>query len=511
MATPQDLLSSLARAYSLTETRSTEDPEYVDVIQEVRKEQAEVGWIVVRVGPDGFTVGGEVVQDVYGEFGDFLGALGDAGVKEIRLQGILAEGVLEDFLRRLHPSHGAEGILPSSRFRGLEGEVGLSFHEAQGGLPGMVGGIQDLFPASITPEESQTEESQTQEVTLPAQGPLAAVVEDTVAATPLSQDLMDLAKAYLESRGEDRVEMEGRIRAGAQELSHDRDLSGLCAVVELLLEGPEGDSEEDRADEEALRLARELTTPAVASHLVAQLGSTRDETERARLVRVTSRVGREGALALTDALGESRDRFQRRAYMDAMAALGPLGLEMAQEMVEDPRWFVVRNGVALLGELGGEDAVTHLTATLANEDSRVRREAVLSLAKVGGRDAELLVLGMLEDADPDVRAKTCRALGVLKPARGFRPLLGLLKDESLDVQVECLQALGRIGDSAALPAIEKRAIGGMLSRPSREVRIAAFRALAGIGTTGAIKALRKGAKDPDEGVRTVVRALYIRK
>jgi len=371
----------------------------------------------------------------------------------------------------------------------------------------MVGGIQDLFPTPIPLEESQAEG-----VTLPAAEPLAGVVEDTLAASPLSQDLLDLAGTYMESWGEDRKEMEDRIRAGAQELSHARDLSGLTSVVGLLLEAPEGDSEEDRVDEEAMGLARELTNPAVASHLVAQLGSTRDEAERARLVRVTSRVGREGALALTDALGESRDRFQRRTYMDALAALGPLGLEMAQEMVEDPRWFVVRNGVALLGELGGEDAVTHLTATLANEDNRVRREAVLSLAKVGGRDAELLVLGMLEDADPDVRAKTCRAVGVLKPARGFRPLLGLLKDESLDVQVECLQALGRIGDSAALPAIEKRAIGGILSRrPSREVRIAAFRALAGIGTIGAMKALRKGAKDPDEGVRTVVRALYVRK
>jgi len=485
MATSHDLLSSLARAYSLTETRHGGDSEYVDAIQEVRKVQAEVGWLVIRVGTDGLTVGGEVVQDIFSEFGEFMEALREAGVKEIRLQEILAEDTLEDFFRRLHPSHSAEGTLPSSRFRGLEGELGLSFQEAEAGLPGMAGGIQELFPTSIPPEEG-----------------------------PTSQDPLEIARAYLESRGGDRGEMEDRIRTGAQELSHARDLSGLTALVEVLLEGSEGeegDGEESQVDGEAVGLAREFTTPAVASHIVARLGSTREEAERARLIRVTSRVGREGALALTDALGESRDRFQRRAYMGAMVALGPLGLEMAQGMVDDPRWFVVRNGIALLGELGGEDAVVHLTAALANEDSRVRRETVSSLAKVGGRDAEMLVLGMLEDADADVRAKSCRALGVLKPARGFKPLLGLLNDESLDVQVECLQALGRIGDSGALPAIEKRAFGGILSRPPREVRIAAFRALAGIGTPGALRALRKGAKDPDDSVRTVVRALYIRR
>jgi HEAT repeat protein len=250
-----------------------------------------------------------------------------------------------------------------------------------------------------------------------------------------------------------------------------------------------------------------MTTPAVASHIVARLGATRDETERSSLVHLISQVGMEGALALADALEESRDRFQRRAFLDAMVALGPMGLEMAERMVRDPRWFVVRNGVTVIGELGGEEAVTHLTATLANADSRVRRETVLSLAKVGGLDAEMLLLGMLNDGEPEVRAAACRGLGALKSDRALRSLLGALKDHDPGVQVDCLRALGQIGDPGAVRLVEKRALGGLFSRPTQEVRIAAFRALAGIGTPQALRTLEKGAMDRDQGVRTIVRAL----
>jgi HEAT repeat protein len=193
--------------------------------------------------------------------------------------------------------------------------------------------------------------------------------------------------------------------------------------------------------------------------------------------------------------------------MNALVAMGPLGLERAQQMVEDPRWFVVRNGVALLGELSEETSVEYLTTALAHDEARVRKEAVWSLAKVGGSDAETLLIGMLADQEAGVRARTCQALAKLKSTRAVKPLLELLRDPSPDVQVESIQALGQIGDPGAVRPVERRALGGLLSRPTREVRIAAFRALKSIGTPGAMAALEKGVKDRDKGVQAVVKAL----
>jgi len=498
MATRQDLLSALSRAYSLTETGFSGDPEYGEAIQEVRGIQGEVGWLVVRVQDEGLNAGGELFKDVSEEFAELRAALAEAGIQELRFQEVLEPEVLEDFLRRLHPSSSTEGILPSARFRGLEGDLGLSFRGLQTTLPGMVGGVQNLFhtsPRSFqVPSESAFQSGSVSPESadgLPSPGSV------------LPPELAEEVRTYIDSQDLVRAESETKLRARAEELTKLRNLAALSGLVQLLVESA-GDGPQAQ---EIIELAVELTTPAVASHIVARLGSTRDEAERSRLVHLTSQVGREGALALADALEESRDRFQRRAFLDAMVALGPMGLEMAQRMVRDPRWFVVRNGVTVLGELGGKEAVTHLTATLANADSRVRKETVRILAKVGGLDAEMLLLGMLNDGKPDVRAAACRGLGALKSDRALRSLLECLKDEDSDVQVECLRALGQIGDPGAVRLVGKRALGGLFSRPQREIRIAAFRALAGIGTYQALRTLEKGAKDRDQGVRTIVKAL----
>ena len=147
MATPQDFLSALSRAYSLAGTPPSGDPEYGEAIQEVREIQGEVGWFLVRVQDEGLDAGGELFKDVSEEATELLAALDEAGIQEIRFQEVLEPEVLEDFLRRLHPSSATEGTLPSARFRGLEGDVGLSFREPRATLPGMAGGVHDLFHA----------------------------------------------------------------------------------------------------------------------------------------------------------------------------------------------------------------------------------------------------------------------------------------------------------------------------------------------------------------------------
>jgi HEAT repeat protein len=308
---------------------------------------------------------------------------------------------------------------------------------------------------------------------------------------------------YLTSYDLLKEESEARLRDGASRLRDARDFQALSQLVCLLADSGGG----GRKDREAVELARDLTTPTVASLVVAQLAAVPEGRERERLARVLRRIGREGAVALADALGESRDRRERRVFLDTLVSLGPLAMETAQQMLDDPRWFVVRNGVAVLGELEGEDVMTPLTGTLAHDDARVRRETVLALAKHGGSDAEALIQGMLADGSSPVRSVAARALGVLGSQGSVRDLLDLLKDDETDVQVEAIQALGNIGDPGAVPAIEKKAHGGLFSRAPREVRISAFRALAAIGTPGAMKALEKGAGHRDEEIRSVVRSL----
>ena len=118
--------------------------------------------------------------------------------------------------------------------------------------------------------------------------------------------------------------------------------------LEVLAEPRDGVS-----DTEGLELAQRIIYPAAASHLVARLGSIRDEKKRERMVAITSGLGREMAMALSDALGEARDRYQRRSFLDALSAQGEeieapgeaIGLGAVRQQRTDP--FEMRSHLVL--------------------------------------------------------------------------------------------------------------------------------------------------------------------
>ncbi len=493
MATPIDFLVALSRAYALTGTAPGQGPELAEALASCGDEHEELGWLVARLVEDGFLVDREEFPARDGDLAVLFEALSNAGIVELRFQEPVPPETLAEFLRRLHPDSELESAPGSARFQGLEGAIGLSFRGGMQDPAGMAGMVHRLFSAGEEGFEPGGFASGS-----------PTTEEPTAFHSALPSDLEETVDSFFSAKGQEKVRLGEAIAAAAARLQESRAQGTVADLVEALAQTPRGAP----PDPEALELATRLTTTPVASQLVGRLGSTRNEVEKERLIRLSSRLGREMALALADALGEARDRYQRRNFMDALAVQGSVASEMAQRMVEDPRWYVVRNGVALLGEIGGEDVASHLTTALASGDSRVRRETVKSLSKVGGEDAAMLLLAMLDDAEPDVRARACQALGLLRVERAVKPLLRLLeKDGNEEVQVESMQALGKLGDPGAVALIERKITGRFFSRPSRAVRLAGFRALASIGTPHAKNLLKKASKDSDPDVRRLALGL----
>ena len=217
-------------------------------------------------------------------------------------------------------------------------------------------------------------------------------------------------------------------------------------------------------------------------------------------------IGLELVMAISEVLSDCTDRLARRTLMDAMCAMGATGMAVVEDMIDDERWFVVRNGLAILSEVGGDRAVELVPSSLAHTDARVRKEALLGLAKIGGEDAGMLVYAMLEDPDAEVRLAAATAAGALKVERALKPLLRLLEEEDdPDVTIGILRALGQLGDPGAVTLIGKRAVGSFFSRPAADVRIVAYRALLGIGTPHARKLVEGAAHDKEAEVRHAVR------
>jgi len=317
---------------------------------------------------------------------------------------------------------------------------------------------------------------------------------------PLAVALEDAVSDFLGGTAGERDALADAVRRAWEAARAANLLDALAAAADDLLVQPV-------PDPAAEVLAGELINAAVESRMAIRLGSVRDEMRRRDIIQVYAGMGDSMADAVAEALSDTDDRLARRTYVALLVEMGEAGMRVVDDMIEDSRWFVVRNGVALLGEIGGDTAIAKLTGTLAHDDARVRRETILSLAKIGAEDSGVLVQGMLSDPDAEVRAVAARAVAVLKVERALKPLMEMLESEDEDEVLErVIRALGEIGDPSAVQALEKFAKGGLLRRRPTDIRVAAYTALAAIGTPHAKSLVEAALGDSDQKVAHAARA-----
>ena len=317
----------------------------------------------------------------------------------------------------------------------------------------------------------------------------------------VEQALNEAISEYLQAAFADQDHAANAVRAAVDAAHSVRALDAIASNVDIMLLQAAGDSAVEN-------LASELADADVSARMVIALGRVRDEEQREERIRAYTGLGAAFAKAIADVLTETEDRLGRKTYIAALGAFGDIGAQAVGGMIQDDRWFVVRNGVAVLGVVGEASAVEALTETLAHEHPGVRRETVLSLARIGGENAGLLVSSMLGDSDPEVRSAAARAVSTLKVEKAYKTLMEILKkgDEE-SVTEEVLRALGALGDASAVPAIAKQVSGSFLSRPPTGVRIAGLTALAAIGTPHAVSLVEKARKDTDQEVKAAAEQL----
>lgn len=264
-------------------------------------------------------------------------------------------------------------------------------------------------------------------------------------------------------------------------------------------------------DPSLLDMASAIIDPAVASRIVQRIGHERDAARKADYLVLCQRLGVIMAKSFRGALTGATEPAARRAYYDALIAMGDTSRPFIEEMVEDENSLLVCSGVALLREMGGDGAKELVTSALAHPDPRVRKEALLALAKLGDDESGTLVVGFLDDPERDVRVAAATAAGALKVGRALRPLLERLDAEGESEHeggvIPFIDALGELGDPGAVPAIEKHAVKSLFSKPDTEVRVAAYRALHEIGTPHARELVQKALSDKEPAVRAAVRRI----
>jgi hypothetical protein len=101
--------------------------------------------------------------------------------------------------------------------------------------------------------------------------------------------------------------------------------------------------------------------------------------------------GPRSAEKMTQRLETEQNAPTRLRLVRVIGQSGEAALRVVRPRLADPRWYVVRNACALLGDLGDPELLTQLAPALVHADERVQRSAVETLLRkrVAGREQAL--------------------------------------------------------------------------------------------------------------------------
>jgi len=285
-------------------------------------------------------------------------------------------------------------------------------------------------------------------------------------------------------------------------------------IIEVLVE--EAGPEKRKTDEErnACKGAmEELRDIAIVHELVAALrdwGKEKYETIHFILLN----MGEIAVAPLLDALARETDRSLRKKIISILVSLGEQAIPEIVRRFSDKNWYVVRNMVRILREIGKEKAVRYFNLLLKHEDSRVRKEVIYALSTIGGAEAYGVIHSMADDPDEGVRRNAIKYLGAMKNKGAVPLLLELIHrrnpfGRNNSLVISGIEALGEIGAEEAVPGLIQllRKSTIFARRKNDELRVAAATALEKIGSKEAMEALTRGSRYRRKIIRQVCERL----
>jgi len=277
-------------------------------------------------------------------------------------------------------------------------------------------------------------------------------------------------------------------------ISDLQELEGLCSFL---------DEQHPWRNEALGRLRAALCRPDLLDEAINFALSLKREEMLQKVQPYFEFIGNPMAHQLVGRLGEEKDRARRGRLVEAVRSLGPTALPTLLEALSSPTWYLVRNALTLLADLGEADCVPAILTHLRHPEPRVRRTAVRALWKLGGPVAEPHLLAQMKDTDAETIQEILFALGQLRSEAGVPQVVELAQDKRVleRIRIQALDTLGHIASPKALPVLleclrRKGFFGGGETQP---IRLAAAKSLAALGTPEARTALQRAVEAEPKG------------
>lgn len=268
------------------------------------------------------------------------------------------------------------------------------------------------------------------------------------------------------------------------------------------------------------QIAEGVTIDFLLQHL-----ESKSPLETAKIYPILKKLGAKIAYVIIQRLCLADGLHARKSLAAALLAIGQPAVPPLLAMLKDERWYVVRNMVAILGQIGCRDSANAFRPALYHGDQRVRKETIHALVKIGGKDAESMIIELIEDADPAIVLHAIMSLGLLKSDAAVQLLIQIIEksdffSRQIKVKKEAIIALGRIGDRRAVtPLLSLLGSNSWLPWSKwDEMKIVAATALGRLGDEAALPSLNacaarggslgKACSDAVDNIERVAEGLY---
>jgi len=220
-------------------------------------------------------------------------------------------------------------------------------------------------------------------------------------------------------------------------------------IIDLLNSAPEG-------SRTGAALQAFLTSPGQLRRLLRG-----EDVDQATLKVVVGRMGPSAIPVLLDGLTESESRSVRRKVFDVLAEMGEAVAEGAMARLDEPRWYVVRNMLALIQRLPGTPEGFSAAEFMDHEDPRVRREA-FPLALKEGKLRKRALATALADSDERLVRKALVELQEEIPETLVPVVVSrvIRSSHASDLRALGVRALGRSKSALGLEALMEVASSG---------------------------------------------------
>jgi HEAT repeat protein len=186
----------------------------------------------------------------------------------------------------------------------------------------------------------------------------------------------------------------------------------------------------------------------------------RESKEFKTVTQYFSTLGLSAVTSLLHSLEDEKSRHVRLLTCQVLAEIGDIGIDAVAERLDHLQWYVVRNAVSILGQIGTADCVSHLQKALSHPEPRVQREALKSLASIKTEQAVELICECVNECDVEICKAALGWVAVIRSPQALPSLERLLANgflwEADDEFVRlAIQALGAIPADEAIPLLEK--------------------------------------------------------